>query len=205
MPTQTTRSTKAPTPRTVLMRLTRGASSHVSWLLRSSANAPTVTVGSDPSCDWQVRAPGVPGHALSVALFDGGLFVASGPEAEVVIEGERLPEVWKRVEHPVEVALGAAQVEIAWELPPEELSMSSERERPTFPDAWPGDPGERARGQGARSSWVDRFSRPSFFDSPSVLGRAAQSRKSTQLLRYAGLVLFTALVYRAWLLLLDRI
>jgi hypothetical protein len=38
-----------------------------------------------------------------------------------------------------------------------------------------------------------------------VLGRAAQSRKSTQLLRYAGLVLFTALVYRAWLLLLDRI
>jgi hypothetical protein len=203
MPTQTTRSTEAPTPRTVLMRLTRGASSHVSWLLRSSANAPTVTVGADPSCDWQVRAPGVPGHALSVALFDGGLFVASGPDANVLLEGERLPEVWQRVDHPLSIALGAAQVEIAWEMSPEELSMSSERERPTFPDGWPGHSRERAGVQGARSSWVDRFSRSSL-DSPSVLGRTAESRKSAQLLRYASLVLFTALVYRAWLLLLDR-
>ncbi len=204
MSTQKMRSNEAPAPRTVLMRLTRGASSHVSWLLRRSANAATVTIGADPCCDWQVRAPGVPGHALSVALFDGGLFVASGPEAQAVLEGEPLPEIWKRVNQPLSIAFGAAQIEIAWELPEEELSMSSERERPTFPDGW-GQPEERARGQGARSSWVDRWSRSSLLDSPSVLGRSAESRKSAQLLRYAGLVLFTALVYRAWLLLLDRI
>lgn len=203
MPTQTTRSHEAPAPRAVLMRLTRGASSQVSWLLRRSANAATVTIGADPSCDWQVRAPGVPRHALSVALFDGGLFIASGPEAQVMLEGEPLPEVWRRVDRPLAIALGAAQIEVAWEPPEEELSMSSERERQTFPDGWD-QTGERARGQGARSSWVDRLSRSSWLDSPSVLGRTAESRKRTQLLRYAGLVLFTALVYRAWLLLLDR-
>ena len=204
MSTQTMRSSEAPTPHTVLMRLNRGASSQVSWLLRRSANAATVTIGADPCCDWQVRAPGVPGHALSVALFDGGLFVASGPEAQVTMQGQPLPEVWKRVDEPLSVAFGAAQLEVAWELAEEELSMSSERERPTYPDGWQ-EPGERASGRGARSSWVDRLSRSSLLDSPSVLGRSAESRKSVQLLRYAGLVLFTALVYRAWLLLLDRI
>lgn len=204
MPTQKTRSTEAFTPRTVLMRLTRGASSHVSWWLRSSPNAATVTIGSDPSCDWQVRAPGVPAHALSVALFDGGLFVASGPDANAMLEGDPLPEVWKRIDHPLSIAIGAAQVEIAWEIPPEELSMS-ERDRPTLPDVRAEDAYARSRGQGARSSWVDRFSRSSLLDTPSVLGRTAESRKSAQLLRYAGLVLFTALVYQAWLLLLDRI
>lgn len=204
MSTQNKRSSEAPTPRTVLMRLTRGASSQVSWLLRRAANAATVTIGSDPNCDWQVRAPGVPRHALSVALFDGGLFVAAGPNFEVMLEGQPLPEVWRRVERPLSIAFGDAQLEIAWEPAEAELSMSSERERPTFPDGWE-EPAGRAKGQGARSSWVDRLSRSSLLDSPSVLGRVAESRKSTQLLRYAGLVLFTALVYRAWLLLLDRI
>lgn len=203
MPTQATRSAELSTPRMVLMRLTRGASSQVSWLLRRSASAATVTIGADASCDWQVKAPGVPGHALSAALFDGGLFVASGPGATVMLEGEPLPEVWKRVERPLSISLGEAQIEIAWDPAEEELSLSSERERPTLPDA--DEPGARTRGQGARTSWVDRFSRSSWIDSPSVLGRTAETRKSTQVLRYAGLVLFTALVYRAWLLLLDRI
>jgi hypothetical protein len=188
------------------MRLTRGASTQATWLLRSSASATTVTIGSDPSCDWQIRGAGVPRHALSVALFDGGLFVASGPDAAIELEGAPLPEVWRRVDRAVSIAIGDAQIDFAWELSPEDLTMSSERERPTFPDQLLEQLEDSARTtHGARTSWVDRVSRSSLFDSPSLLGRTAASRSGAQMLRYASLVLFTALAYRAWLLLLDRI
>lgn len=206
MPTQTTRSTKrTPTPRTVLMRLTRGVSTHATWLLRSSTSATTLTIGADPNCDWQIRGAGVPKHALSVALFDGGLFVASGPDAELELEGAPLPEVWQRIDHAVSLAIGEALIEFAWELSAEELTMSSERERPTFPDGLLEQLDDSVGTHGARTSWVERVSRSSLFDSPSLLGRNTQARTGAQLLRYAGLVLFTALAYRAWLILLDRI
>jgi hypothetical protein len=173
--------------------------------LRSSASATTVTIGADPSCDWQIRGAGVPKHALSVALFEGGLFVASGPGATIQLEGKQLPEVWQRIDRAVSIAVGDAQMDFAWELPAEELTMSSERERPTFPDGLLEQLDDSARTHGARGSWVERVSRSSLLDSPSLLGRTAESRNVAQILRYAGLVLFTALAYRAWLLLLDRI
>jgi hypothetical protein len=223
MPTQTTRSSKrasprandnstkqnstkqAPTPRSVLMRLTRGVSTHATWLLRSASSATTVTIGADPTCDWQIRGAGVPRHALSVALFDGGLFVASGPQAEITVEGARLPETWQRIDHALSIAMGDAQIDFAWELPADELTMSSERERPTFPDALLEQLDDSAQTQGARTSWVERVSRLSLLDSPSLLGRTAESRTGVLIWRYAGFVLFTALAYRAWLLLLDRL
>jgi hypothetical protein len=187
------------------LRLARGTSTHVTWLLRSAPSAATVTIGSDASCDWQIHAHGVPRHALSVALFDGGLFVASGPTAKVSLAGEPLPEVWRRVDRTQSIAIGEAQLELVWQVPVEELSMSTERDRPTFPDDVCGEFAAPESAHAARTSWVERLSHSSLLDTPSLLGRVAESRGSSQLLRYAGLVLFTALAYRAWLLLLDRI
>jgi hypothetical protein len=204
---QTKRSTQSSAPRTVLLRLAHGVSTHVTWLLRSSPSAATVTIGADASCDWQIHASGVPGHALSVALFDGGLFVASGPKAQVRLAGELLPEVWQRIDRTLRIELGAAEIELVWEPQAEGEPTSSERDRPTFPDGFAsgGELDAAQRTYAARSSWVERFSRPSLIDTPSLLGRVAETRTSTQLLRYAGLVLFTAIAYRAWLILLDRI
>jgi hypothetical protein len=195
------RSTERVTPRTVLVRLTRGVSSHATRLLRSAVSAATTTVGSDPSCDWQIHAAGVPGHALSIALFDGGLFVASGPGAEVWLEGERVPEVWQHVDRALSIEVGEALLELAWQDEAGAEEPSSERDRPTFPDVSE----QRTRPtHAARTSWVERASRTSWLDTPSLLGRTVKERSSTQLLRYAGLVLFTALAYQAWLILLDR-
>jgi hypothetical protein len=144
-----------------------------------------------------------------VALFDGGLYVASGPGAEVLIDGEPLPEVWQRVDHTHSIAIGEAQLELVWERASESAGASSERDRPTFPDmvrpaVLVSDPSAEPSGP-ARTSWVGRVSRTSWLDSPTLLGRVAESRSSSQVLRYALLILFTALAYRAWLLLLDRI
>jgi hypothetical protein len=197
------RSTERPTPRTVLVRLARGVSSHGTWLLRSSVSAATTTIGSDASCDWQIHARGVPGHALSVALFDGGLFIASGPGAEVWLEGELLPEVWQRVDSAQSIEVGEARLEMAWQEEASVRELSSERDRPTFPDDLAGQ--HAAPTQTARTSWVEHVARASWLDTPSLLGRTAQSRSSGHPLRYAALILFTALAYQAWLILLDRI
>jgi hypothetical protein len=202
------RSTESSAPRTVLLRLSRGVSTHVTWLLRSSPSAATVTLGSDASCDWQVHARDVPGHALSVALFDGGLYVASGPRALVLLDGEPLPEVWQRVDHELSIEIGEARLELVWEQASDSVDGSSERDRPTFPDmVGPAVlvDSDAERSAPARASWVGRVSRTSWLDSPTLLGRVAETRSSAQLLRYALLILFTALAYRAWLLLLDRI
>jgi hypothetical protein len=202
-----TRHARTSAPRSVRLHLSRGVSTHVTWLLRSAPSATTVTIGSSPSCDWQITARGVAPHALSVALFDGGLFVASGPGAVALLDGEALPEVWKRVEDASRIDFGVAQVELHWERDDAPREFVSERDRPTYPEglaeAEGMDAGASART--ARSSWVDHFSRSSLLEIPSVLGRVADSRKSSLLSRYLWLVLFTALAYRAWLLLLDRI
>lgn len=188
-------------PKAVLMRLTRGWANPLTRILRSAPSTATVTVGADESSDWRVEAPGVPGHALSIALFDGGLFVASGPQAEVSWAGGRVPEVWQSLHENGSLEFGDACIELVL-LMQDELPMSSERDRPTFPDALrPGGPESRA----ARASWVDGFSQSTLFETPSVFGRVAESRSGALVWRYAALALFTALAYRAWLILLDSI
>jgi len=181
---------------------------HLTWLLRNAAHASTVTIGSDLSCDWQIHARDVPGHALSVALIDGALCVAAASGAIVKLNGKPLPEAWQRVNGTRLLEVGAARIELVSEASPE-TSSDSERERPTLPDDIALAPRQAAAAGGwfraDRRSAAVRHARSSLIDTPTLLGRAAESRASSQLLRYATLLLFTALAYRAWLLLLDRL
>lgn len=183
--------------------LARGLSTRTTWILRSIQATRVLTIGASASCDWQVHAPGVAEHALSVAFIDGALYVASGPNAVVTLDGEPLFEAWRALRGPALLKLGAAEIEVVCHDEQSDEESTSERERVTLPpEAWAR--GGVSLGQGTTGE--QRLSRTPLVDIPTLLGATVGSQlQHGQMWRAISFVLFTGVAYHAWLVLLDHL
>jgi hypothetical protein len=186
------------------LRLTRGVSRHVGWLLSNGCGSSLITVGASPSSDWQILAPGVPGHAMSIGFVDGALCACSGHGARVSVNGRLLPEALQRIDGPVVFAVGNAEFTLARDDAMAAGYGEPERGRETWPDPparsslahrWSGD---RAP-SGSEGAW-----RASHVDLPSVLGREAGTHGQVGPLQSIASFTFVAVSYLAWLYLLDH-
>lgn len=98
---------------TACVRLRQGSSARATWNLEDCPGGTTITVGSGLTCDWQVRAPFVPPHALSVLFVGGRLYVRPGPEHGALLNGHGLGgEDWTPVAEGDRVDVGLARLEI---------------------------------------------------------------------------------------------
>jgi hypothetical protein len=99
-------------PQVTCIHLTQGSSDDSVWVLEEGVGGTFLTIGSDPECEWQIRAAGMPPHALSVLLVGGLVYVRSGPQRGVRLDGHLLSEDWKQVESDARIDVGLAQLEI---------------------------------------------------------------------------------------------
>lgn len=99
-------------PQVTCIRLTQGSSDDSVWVLEEGAGGTFLTIGSDPECEWQIRAAGMPAHALSVLLVGGLVYVRSGPQRGVRLDARLLSEDWTQVERDARIDVGLAQLEI---------------------------------------------------------------------------------------------
>lgn len=185
-----------------------------------------ITVGTDPTCDWQVRAAFVPQRAFSVLLLSGALYVRPGVELGVSLNGRPLAaQTWTKVEFESRVDCGLAQLEIAPEFAEESFfgempsapSAPAYTEEPTFvADAQghayrPEDrqPSGARRAAYDRTRELDSGTYPIFEESdhervPAVLEHEERTRSDRRsLFRYALAGVATACAYGGWIVLLD--
>lgn len=108
----TQREWRLESPATVSVRLTGGASTHATWLLEDGPGGTAITVGADPQCDWTIKAASVPAHALSILLLQGTVYVRSGPQGGVALNGQALAEGWQTVPSSARVDVGLARLEL---------------------------------------------------------------------------------------------
>lgn len=215
---------------TACLRLSRGSSQRALWLLHDVEGGTTITVGSAPSCDWQIKAAHVAPHALSVLLIGGAVFVAAGPSADVLLNGTPLPEAWTQVLGAARLDVGLARLTLTWdekprpthasgeaefiEVRPEDAPISADQSGPVrvrTPEqidaaraAALRDAARReaqARERPPRRSWAERLSRPSLLDAPAVFrSREAAGYSPARLMMFGVL---TALAYTGFVLWLD--
>jgi len=91
--------------------LRRGSADDPVWPLEEDIAGAFLTIGASPECEWQVRALGVPAHALSVLWIGGLLHVRSGPERGVRMNGALLGDDWTHVEPDALLDIGLATLE----------------------------------------------------------------------------------------------
>lgn len=106
------RQEAAKEPQVACIRLTRGSADDSVWVLEEGVGGTFLTVGSDPECDWQVRAAGVMPQALFVLLIGGMVYVRSGPARGVRLDGSLLSEDWTHVAADARLDIGMATLEI---------------------------------------------------------------------------------------------
>jgi len=95
-----------------LLRLRQGGSTRATWILEESSGGTMITVGADPSCDWQIRAAFVPARAFSVLLLNGTTFVRPGQELGVLLNGRTLDQGWTPLEEGARIDVGLARLEV---------------------------------------------------------------------------------------------
>jgi predicted component of type VI protein secretion system len=100
-------------PATACVRLTGGSSTHATWMLEDGPGGTMITVGSDPGCDWKIKAASVPAHALSVLLLQGTVYVRSGEDGGVLLDGRPLATAWQPVDAGARLDIGLARLEIS--------------------------------------------------------------------------------------------
>jgi len=94
------------------LRLRQGASARATWILEESGGGTMISVGSDDACDWQIRAAFVPPRAFSLLIVGGRVFVRSGPEPGVLLDGKQVEEGWVQVPHGARLDFGLARLEV---------------------------------------------------------------------------------------------
>ena len=122
------------------MTLTRGSSGRASWSFQRGDAGNRITLGSSPSCDWQIVAGGV----SQVVLFFTGGELWLGVEREnrlVFLNDAAAPHGWTRVHHGDRLELGGARIGIA--LAPDLRTAEPLRSEPA-PEK-DSDPGARRR------------------------------------------------------------
>lgn len=81
-------------------------------MLEDGPGGTAITIGSDPGCDWKIKAAGVPPHALSVLLLADTVYVRSGDQGGVLLDGHPLSTTWQPVRDGARVDIGLARLEI---------------------------------------------------------------------------------------------
>lgn len=99
-------------PNTACVRLTGGSSSHGAWILEDGPGGTAITVGSGADCDWKIKAASVPAHAISVLLLQGAVYVRSGEDSSVLVDGRPLADGWQPVPSGARIDIGLARLEI---------------------------------------------------------------------------------------------
>lgn len=112
MQSATSQRVDAKQPHAACIRLIQGASDDAVWVLESGVGGTFLTIGADPECEWQIRAAGVPAHAVSVLLVGGTVHVRSGPQRCARMNGTLLSEQWTPVERDARLDIGMASLEI---------------------------------------------------------------------------------------------
>lgn len=189
------------------VRLRQGSSARASWNLEECAGGTTITVGSGPTCDWQIRAAFVPPHALSVLFVNGRVYVRPGPEHGVLLNGHGLgDDGWAPVEEGDRLDVGLARLEIgAAAAPATTGNWLKDDARPYESEAYASDAPlpesarERETLRGLDSGTY-RISNPDAV--PAVLDRDDSPDRSA-LWRYALAGVATACAYGGWVVLLD--
>lgn len=116
-------------PKTACVRLTGGSSSHSTWFLEDGPGGTAITLGSDPSCDWKIKAANVPAHAVSVLLLQGAVYVRGADEGRVLLNGQPLPEGWQPVQSGARIDIGLARLEVT-------LGAAEEALGAAWPRSW---------------------------------------------------------------------
>jgi predicted component of type VI protein secretion system len=210
------------------LRLRQGSSTRATWILEEAPGGTMITIGTDPTCDWQIRAAFVPARAFSVLLVSGALYVRPGVDLGVSLNGRPLAaQTWTKVDAESRVDCGLAQLEIAPEYAQETFTLHETSayvapnyaQEPTFVADAEGhayrkandDPPEpRARNAHYdRTRELDSGTYPIFEESdrervPAVLEHEERTRSDRRgLFRYALAGVATACAYGGWIVLLD--
>lgn len=186
------------------LRLTRGVSKHAVWLLCNGCGSSLITIGASASSDWQILAPRMAGHAMSIGFIDGVLYACSGSGARVTVNGRPLPETLEKISAPGVLAFGTAELMLTSEATTAVVQSGLERERVTWPDTPAWDPPARRASSGFEAS-SERAWRRSQMDAPSVLGREAEPQSQVGSLQHIAFATLVAASYFAWLYLLDHL
>jgi predicted component of type VI protein secretion system len=97
------------------LRLCQGSSARASWVLDEVPGGTMISVGTDAQCDWQVRAAFVPARAFSLLLAGGHVFLRSGSEPGVLLNGKAVDEGWNPVPNGARIDVGLARIEVTLE------------------------------------------------------------------------------------------
>jgi predicted component of type VI protein secretion system len=81
-------------------------------MLEDGPGGTAITIGSDPGCDWKIKAASVPPHALSVLLLAGSIYARSGEQGGVLLDGRPLAASWQPVADGARLDIGLARLEI---------------------------------------------------------------------------------------------
>lgn len=173
------------------LRLRQGASTRASWILDEVPGGTMITVGADSTCDWQVRAAFVPPRAFSVLVVGAMMFVRSGPDAGVLLNGRPLPDGWVPVADGCRIDIGLARIEVStgYATPPIELTEAFRRLGPSKFEAMQYGDYSDASGE--------------YEIAPTLLDDDAPSKPRAALWRYAVGIVVTAGAYGGWVALLD--
>jgi hypothetical protein len=187
------------------LRLTRGLSMHEALRLPSGHGSSVITIGASPASDWQIHAPGVAGHAMSIGVVGGEVCAVSGADALVLVNGRLLAETWQTLTAPAVFALGAAELELTRDSAPHPscLHPAHDSAMSSDPPSWQA--AALLCGAAAPSCGADLGRCSSHMHGPSVLGQEAEPRCRTDLLHGIAFGMLTAASYLAWLYLLDRV
>jgi hypothetical protein len=192
-------------PPVATLRLTQGSAAQAVWVAEGRPGASPLIIGSDPTCDWAIRAANVPARALYILVDERGVYAHSGPEGQVRFNGRQLGRAWRPVKSVARFDIGLASIEIEVS---ERLFLAEPeavRGAPTDPDQSGVRPSLLPRPVQVppekRRSLRERLSRNSFPEVATVLGRAPRS--SRRWWHYVLAALATAITYLSWLLVLD--
>jgi hypothetical protein len=205
---------------TAHLRLRQGSSARATWILEESPGGTMVTLGADPTCDWQVRAAFVPARACSVLLLGGSVYVRPGREGGVLLNGRPTEDdAWTEVPDGARVDIGLARFEVLTERHGAQYDTG-----PHFQAAPPRPHGYgygQAEGEvsGAYERHTRGFDAVRELDSgtypvsdesdgdrvPAVLADEDERRDRSPLWRYALAGVATACAYGGWIFLLDYI
>jgi predicted component of type VI protein secretion system len=181
------------------LRLRQGSSTRATWILEESPGGTMITVGSDPSCDWQIRAAFVPPRAFSVLLLGGIAYVRPGQDMGVLLNGRPLDGGWTPAEQGARVDVGLARLEVVT-APSSVIDYGSsagrgldsmrELDSGTYPT------GAASQADAAFPLHDDREGVPAVFEDD-------ERRDRSSLWRYAVAGVATACAYGGWVFLLD--
>jgi hypothetical protein len=187
------------------LRLRQGSSAQATWILEDSPGGTMVTIGADPTCDWQIRAAFVPPCALSVLLIGGVTYVKPGPDMGVLMNGQPIPPAWSEVEDGARIDVGLARLEITTDQAHAQPSyVHAQRSRPY---GYGQAPGESAASEPVFEPIreLDSGTYPVFEESdgvPAVLDDDERTDRRS-MWRYALAGVATACAYGGWIVLLD--